>query len=143
MGFANTRLKLKNPRRPDVQAVEVDALADTGAIHLCIPESIRDRLALEGSEERVITLVDGSSRSVPYVGPVELLLHGRRGFTGALVMGEQTLLGVVPMEDLDLVVVPKTRQVMPNPANPDVAGSLALRTIPRTNLGASSRTTTL
>lgn len=126
MGFANTRLELRNPRQPELKPVLVDALADTGAIHLCIPESIRTRLALEGSEERVITLADGTSRSVPYVGPVELRLNGRRGFTGALVMGEQALLGVVPMEDMDLVVIPKTRQVVPNPASPDAGGSFAL-----------------
>lgn len=126
MGFAKAQLELRNPRRPEIDAVLVDALADTGAIHLCIPESIRDRLALEGSEERFITLADGSGRSVSYVGPVELRLQGRRGFTGALVLGDQALLGVVPMEDMDLVVVPKTRQVIPNPTTPGAGGSLAL-----------------
>ncbi len=126
MGFANAKLELSNPRRPELGSVSVDALADTGAIHLCIPVSIRDRLALEGDEKRTISLADGSSRSVPYVGPVELRLEGRRGFTGALVMGDQALLGVVPMEDMDLVVIPKTRQVVPNPANPGVGGSFAL-----------------
>ena len=126
MGLAKVQLELRNPRRPDIEVVLVDAMADTAAVHLCIPESIRDRLALQTSEERSVTLADGSRRSVPYAGPVELRLGGRTGFMGALVMGDQALLGVVPMEDMDLVVVPKTRQVIPNPENPGAGGSIAL-----------------
>ena len=64
------------------------------------------------------------------MGPIELRFGGRTGFAGALVMGDQPLLGVIPMEDMDLVVVPKTRQVIPNPANPDAAGSIALSPLP-------------
>ena len=73
-----------------------------------------------------MVLADGTRRSVPYVGPIELRLADRIGFTGALVMGDQALLGVVPMEDMDLVVVPKTQRVIPNPANPGLGGSAAL-----------------
>jgi len=43
-----------------------------------------------------------------------------------LVMGDQALLGAIPMEDMDLVVVPKTRQVIVNPDSPDVASSVAM-----------------
>jgi hypothetical protein len=39
-------------------------------------------------------------------------------------MGDQVLLGAVPMEDMDLVLVPSTREVRPNPASPNVAGAL-------------------
>ena len=47
------------------------------------------------------------------------------GFTGALVMGNWPLLGVDPMEDMDLAVVPRTRQVIVNPLSPNVASSVA------------------
>ena len=90
-------------------------MADTGSVHLCIPESIRDRLALEPIEDKPVVLADGSRRSVACVGLIELRFGGRTGFSGALVMCDQPLLGVIPMEDMDLVVVPKTRQVIPNP----------------------------
>ena len=125
VGLSHTQLELSNPRRPDLQAVQVDAMADTGAVHLCIPQTVCEQLALEVSEQRPVVLADGSRRSVPYAGPVELRLEGRRAFTGALVMGDQPLLGVIPMEDMDLVVVPKTGQVIPNPANPGAGGSIA------------------
>ena len=40
-------------------------------------------------------------------------------------MGDEPLLGVIPMEDMDLVVVPRTREVIVNPLNPNVASSIA------------------
>ena len=43
----------------------------------------------------------------------------------ALVMGDTPLLGAIPMEDMDLVVVPRTREVIVNPLNPDVGTSVA------------------
>ena len=72
MGLVNASFILKNPRRPDLDPVEVEALADSGAVHLCIPESARDRLALEVSDHKEVTLADGSKKRVPYAGPIEV-----------------------------------------------------------------------
>ncbi len=41
MGLINTKIVLKNPIRPELSPVEIDALADTGAVHLCIPSHIQ------------------------------------------------------------------------------------------------------
>ena len=125
MGLTGAKVRLRNPRLPDLEPVEIDALADTGSMHLCIPRWLQRRLQLEESEEKPVTLADGRVARVPYVGPVELRFENRIGFTGALVMGEQPLLGAIPMEDMDLVVVPRTRQVIVNPASPDRARSRA------------------
>jgi hypothetical protein len=43
-----------------------------------------------------------------------------------MVLGNQALPGAIPMEDMDLVMLPGTRQVEVNPANPNIAGSLAM-----------------
>ena len=125
MGAARAKVKLRNPRRPELGVVEIDALADTGAMHLCIPPEIRDRLELEAADDKPVTLADGTQRMVAYVGPVELRYGGRTGFTGALVMGDEALLGQVPLEDMDLIVVPKTREVIPNPVSPGAGRSFA------------------
>mgnify|MGYP000636766409 CR=1 FL=1 len=125
MGPINTTLILKNPRLPELQPVEVHALADTGSVHLCIPEHIRVQLGLEEVERKEATLANGSRALVPYVGPIELRFKNRVGFTGALVMGDQVLLGVIPMEDMDLVVVPKTRTIDVNPDSPNVSTTVA------------------
>jgi clan AA aspartic protease len=125
MGLVFAKLVLKNPRQPRLAEVKVNALADSGAVHLCIPERVRAKLRLEAIDEKVVTLADGSERSVPYVGPIELRFKNRVGFTGALVMGDQVLVGAIPMEDMDLVVIPRTRTLDVNPKSPHVATTIA------------------
>ena len=125
MGLANAKIQLRNPRLPELEAVEIDALADTGAVHLCIPPHIQTQLQLEETDTKEVTLADGSRKLVPYVGPIELRYGNRVGFAGALIMGDMPLLGAISMDDMDLVVVPKTRQVIVNPLNPDVASTIA------------------
>jgi clan AA aspartic protease len=125
MGLVNGQLTLKNPRLPQLNAVEVTALADTGALHLCIPEHVRLQLQLEAIDSKEVTLADGSRKLVPYVGPVEIRFKNRVGFAGALVLGDEVLLGAIPMEDMDLVVIPRTRTLAVNPASPNIATSMA------------------
>ena len=125
MGIVNANVSLINPRKPDLAAVQIEALADSGAVHLCIPEHICIQLQLEESDKKEVTMADGSRRLVSYVGPIEIRFKNRVGFTGALVMGDQVLLGAIPMEDMDLVIIPKTRTVDLNPNSPNIATSIA------------------
>jgi clan AA aspartic protease len=125
MGLAHARVRLANARRPDLAVVEIDALADTGALHLCIPPHVALQLQLDELEKREVTIADGSMRLVPYVGPVIVSFANRQCYAGALVLGDEALLGAIPMEDMDLVVLPGSRQVAVNPANPNIAASIA------------------
>ncbi|MBI1987798.1 MAG: clan AA aspartic protease [Nitrospinae bacterium] len=125
MGLVNAKLILKNPRKPDLAPVEVDALVDSAAVHLCIPLHLQIQLELEEIDKKEVVLADGNHKLVPYVGPIELRFKNRIGFAGALVMGDQTLLGAIPMEDMDLVIIPKTRKIDVNPGSPNIATSLA------------------
>ena len=125
MGLTTTQLTLANARRDYLAPIAVDALADTGAVHLCIPEHVALQLQLDELEKREVTLADGSRRAVPYVGPLHLRFGNRSGFTGAMVLGNEVLLGAIPMEDMDLVVIPSSRQVVANPLNPNIAASTA------------------
>jgi clan AA aspartic protease len=123
MGRVTTSLTLRNPRFPEQQPVEVEALADTGAVHMCIPQHVAIQLRLEQYDQKEVTIADGSKRLVPYVGPIETRFKNRVGLGGALVIGDQVLLGAIPMEDMDLVVSPKDRRIDVNPASPNVACS--------------------
>src|SRR5205823_2350441 len=96
-----------------------------GSVHMVIPEHVRIQLKLEEQDRKEVTLADGSKRLVPYVGPLEVRFKNRVGFVGALVMGDQTLLGAIPMEDMDLVVNPRDRSVDVNPQSPNIACSIA------------------
>jgi clan AA aspartic protease len=125
MGLANAKVILKNPRKSELVPVEVDALADSGAMHLCIPIHIQIQLELEEIDRKEVILVDGTRKIVPYVGPVEFRFKNRVGFGGALVMGDQVLFGAIPMEDMDLIAIPKTRTLDVNPISPNVPVSVA------------------
>ena len=124
MDLVNGKVLLKNPRLPELAPVEVVALADSGALHLCIPEHVQSQLKLEAIDNKEVTVADGTKKLVPYVGPIELRFKNRVGFAGALVTGDQVLLGAIPMEDMDLVIVPKTRTLDVNPDSPNIASSI-------------------
>ena len=114
-----SKIKLSNPRNAALLPIELDALVDTGALMLCIPQSVAYQLELEELDKRPVTIADGSSHSVPYVGPIRVDFENRFCFVGALVIGDETLLGAVPMEDMDLIVHPATQKLMPNPLHPN------------------------
>jgi clan AA aspartic protease len=125
MGLVTTTLQLSNARNGDKQPLSVDALVDTGALHLCIPEHVAIQLSLDEVEKREVTTADGKKHLVPYVGPTIIKFDGRTCITGALVLGDSVLLGAIPMEDMDLVVNPATRSVTANPASPNIPTSVA------------------
>ncbi len=115
----------RNLRRLEDASVEVEALADTGSVFLSIPEHFRLQLSLDDVGAKEVTLAGGSKRLVPYVGPLEVRFKNRVAFVGAIVMGDEVLLGAIPMEDMDLVVLPQARGVDVNPRNPNFAAAKA------------------
>lgn len=124
MGLVFSEIQLRNPSKSDLEPIKVEALADSGAVHLCIPEHIKIQLQLEEVSKKEVTLADGITKLISYVGPIELRFKNRIGFAGALVMGDQVLLGAIPMEDMDLIIIPSNRQLMVNPNSPNIATSI-------------------
>ena len=120
MGHVFAEIELSNPRRQDLTPVAVKALADTGALMLCIPEHVAIQLDLEAESMREVSVADGRSASVPYVGPIRVSFGKRFCYVGALVLGDEVLLGSVPMEDMDLVVNPGRREITVDPASPNL-----------------------
>jgi len=125
MGLIRGTVQLLNPLSQELAPLEVSALADTGAVHLCIPEHVALQLQLQELEKREVVLADGHRRTVPYMGPVEVRFRNRRCFTGAMVLGNEVLLGAIPMEDMDLVLQPQLQSIDVNPESPNIAVSLA------------------
>lgn len=126
MGLIRGSVTLSNPTRPELEPLPVSALADSGAVHLCIPEHLAIQLQLAELERREVMLADGRRRSVPYVGPVEVRFRNRRCFTGAMVLGTEVLLGAIPMEDMDLVLKPQLQSLEVNPESPNIPKSLVM-----------------
>ena len=130
MGLIRGCVQLLNPSLPDLHPIEVSAWADTGAVHLCIPEHLAIQLQVEALEQREVVLAYGRRRTVAYVGPIEVRFQNRRCFTGAMVLGDvmlgdEVLLGAIPMEDMDLVLRPQLQWIDVNPESPNIPVSLA------------------
>ncbi len=125
MGLINAEIELSNPRDGKIRPVKVTALVDTGALHLCVPEHIALQLELQELYKREVRTADGKSHLVPYMGPVAIRFDNRGCFTGALVFGDEVLLGAVPMEDMDVLVSPATQSLVVNPDSPNIATSVA------------------
>lgn len=126
MGIVYAHLRLANDARDDLDEMDVEALVDTGALHLCIPEHVALQLQLKQNSWREVKTADGRSHQVPYASPVRVSMKGRDCVTGALVFGNQVLLGTIPMEDMDVMVHPASQSVEVNPASPNIPMSLAL-----------------
>lgn len=126
MGRVRGTFTLANSSRPELAPLEETALADSGAVHPCIPEHLAIQLSLAELERREVILADGHRRTVPYVGPVEVRFKNRRCFTGAMVLGHEVWLGAIPMEDLDLVSRPQLQSVEVNPESPNIPMSVAM-----------------
>ena len=120
MGHVFADIELSNPRKPDLTAIRAKALADTGALMLCIPEHLALQLGLEKESEREVSVADGRRRTVPYVGPIKVAFGGRFCYVGALVLGDEVLLGAVPMEDMDLVITPSRQAITVDPQSPNI-----------------------
>jgi clan AA aspartic protease len=127
-----TKLKLTNShdveaaregriRPEDVRSVEVEALVDTGAVDLIIPDDVASALGLRAIDRRWVRYADGRIDEVPLVGGLLIEILGRPYQTSAYVLpaGTTALIGQIPLEALDLVVNPRTCEVTSNPAHPD------------------------
>lgn len=121
MGVAYAAVLLENPERQDLRPLAVNALANPGSLYLCIPDSVRVELQLEATSRKAVTTADGRRTLCDYVGPVRVKFENRECYVGAVVLGDEVLLGAVPMEDMDLVVVPPLRRVAVNPLHPNFA----------------------
>lgn len=126
MGLAHAHVILSNPRFPELLPLEMDALVDSGANWTCIPDHVRVQLKLDQFQTREVTTADGAKHTVPYVGPLMMQFENRISPSGAMVLGNQLLLGAIAMEDMDVVIRPKDRKLVVNPENPNVPAGLAV-----------------
>jgi clan AA aspartic protease len=105
----------------DVRTIELEALVDTGATTLILPADAIDRLGLPVRGHRKVRYADDRVETVPWVVGVKVEVRGREAVVSALVgpTGSMPLIGQIPLEEMDFIVDPKSRELRPNPASPD------------------------
>jgi predicted aspartyl protease len=98
-------------KEADVRQVVVDALVDTGAGPLVITEAMRLRLGLEIEQEDLVHLAGDIPLKCTKAELVKIIWQDRYTTSYPIVLpkGRETLLGVIPLEDMDLLVNPVDR----------------------------------
>jgi clan AA aspartic protease len=109
----------------DVRQMTVSALVDSGAYMLTFDESVKTQLGLNVFETMEVELADGSHQECEIVGPVNVHFKNRSTSCRALVLpgATEVLLGAIPLEDLDVVIDPKSQQLVVHPLRPYIAGT--------------------
>lgn len=130
MGKVVVKLRIRNSydenqvalgQARDVREVELEALVDTGAWSLVLPQWAVDRLGLIEFKRTTVRLADGRTSSRPVVKDAHLYLQGRDTVQEAIVLDElpHALLGQLPLEAVDLYVDARGGRLVPNPESPD------------------------
>jgi clan AA aspartic protease len=92
----------------EIRETAVRALVDTGATTIVITEEIREKLGLKVRGLKQVTLANDSKDTAKVTEPVEIKWKDRETSCRALVINGwgDALLGLIPLEDMDLVVDP-------------------------------------
>ncbi len=103
--------------KEDIKKENVTALVDSGTYMMCINEHIKAQLDLPVMDTMEAELADGSLQIMEVVGPLIINFKNRTTSCNAVVLpGEsEVLLGSIPMEDMDVVLVPKLQTIDVNP----------------------------
>ena len=121
MGLVYAKVVLKNPRCRPWQPLRWKCWRTPGPCTCASRLTSSSSSAWKRAGKKEMTLADGGRQLVPYVGPVELHFKNRVGFAGALVLGNEVLLGAIPMEDMTWSSLPTSRTLTVNPASPNLA----------------------
>lgn len=106
----------------EVKRIGVKSLVDTGAITLCINENIQEYLQLPVVDTRVFHLADGKSIECKVVAPVDVLFKNRLTTCRAVVLpgDSEVLLGLIPIEEMDVLIDPVRQELIVHPERPDI-----------------------
>ena len=89
----------------DIRRVTIQAVADTGAMMLALPEDVVERLGVPVVDSITTTYADGRQGELPVSDALSIRIGDRRMATECIVApeGADALVGVLVMERLDLV----------------------------------------
>ena len=104
----------------EVRRLTVTALVDTGSYMLCINEEIQEQMQFPIVEKRKGQLANGEIAEFDVVYSVELRFKNRRTICNAMVLpgSNEVLLGVIPVEDMDVLIHPLRQELIVNPDHP-------------------------
>lgn len=105
--------------KDQVRSLEADAIVDTGAVQLVIPQAIVQQLGLGRFSTQVAQYADGRQEEVDVADVVNVELLGRSVKEEALVFGDEILIGKTILGKTDLHVDHRGQRIFPNPDHPN------------------------
>jgi clan AA aspartic protease len=109
-------------KKNQIRRAVVRSMVDSGAYMMVINEDVCKKLGLPKIGAKVAVLENGKRIKLKVVGPLEIRFGNRYTNTNAMVLpgSSEVLLGAIPMEDLDVMIDPRKRKLVVNPANPKI-----------------------
>ena len=131
MGEIRAKLVLENQRdsilaeaghldSSRVRRIELDALVDTGAVMVLLPQDVVEALGLPVDGNIIVTHANDQKIELPRARHLSLALGDRQMDTDCLVGPPQSepLVGQLVLERLDLVLDPLKQTISPRPESP-------------------------
>jgi predicted aspartyl protease len=121
MGKVIEKIKLTNIFDPS-KVVEIDAVIDSGATMLALPQDVIEQLALQKDRKVRVRYANNHSEDKSIYGVAEVELLGRKGSFDVLAepVGAISVVGYIVLAILDLLIDPKSGKLIPNPASPEI-----------------------
>ncbi|MBC7081079.1 MAG: retroviral-like aspartic protease family protein [Thermoplasmatales archaeon] len=121
MGKVREKVKITSLLSP-MKTREVEAVIDTGATMVALPQNIVEELGLRKIGDRRVRHANNQIQIKSVYRGVILELKGRNGIFDVFgeVEGSEPLVGQIVLEALDLIVDPVTKTVILNPRSPDM-----------------------
>lgn len=104
----------------EVRRFPLNILVDSEAHQLVLNENIQEQLKLPVLGKKKAQMADGRIIECDVVGPVELRFKNRETTCRAIILPGDVdpLLGVIPMEDMDVLIHPLRNELIVNPEHP-------------------------
>lgn len=106
--------------RKKVRKAEVDAVVDTGAVMMLLPEELVEKLGLRRWGKVVVRLANEQRVELEKAGAIHLTIGDREMSASCLIgpPGSEPLVGQLVMEELDLIPDPNLKTLTPRPESP-------------------------
>ena len=104
----------------EIRRMHLSMLVDSGAYMMAINETIQSQLEFPFIEKRKVQLASGQVVEYDVVGPIDVRFANRRAVCSAFVLpgDSESLLGAIPMEEMDVLIHPKRSELVVNPQHP-------------------------
>ena len=112
--------KMGKMQESEVRSLKINALVDTGAVMVLLPQDVVETLGLGKVEKAIVVLANEEKIEMDVMGPIALTIANRRMTTDCL-MGPprcEPLIGQLVLERLDLVIDSLKRTLTPRPESP-------------------------